>query len=62
MNRRRSLRLRVALAFAGFGALLSLVLTAGIWYAAHDVSRRLMDESLKAEMEDYMARRARNPH
>jgi signal transduction histidine kinase len=61
MPRRPSLRLRVAAAFAGLGALLSLLLTAGIWYAAHDVSRRLMDQTLKAELEDYMARRARNP-
>jgi signal transduction histidine kinase len=61
MSRRRSLRLRVAMAFAGLGALLSLLLTVGIWFAAHDVSRRLMDQTLKAELEDYMARRARNP-
>lgn len=61
MNRRRSLRFRVAIAFAGLGALLSLLLTVGIWFAAHDVSRRLMDQTLKAELEDYMARRARNP-
>jgi signal transduction histidine kinase len=62
MNRRPSLRLRVALAFAGMGAALSLLLTMGIWFAAHDVSQRLMDQTLKAELEDYMARRARNPN
>lgn len=62
MRRRHSLRLRVALAFAGMGALLSLLLTMGIWFAAHDVSQRLMDQTLKAELEDYMARRARNPN
>ncbi len=62
MRRRRSLRFRVAFAFAGLGAVLSLLLTAGIWFAAHDVSRRLMDQTLKAELEDYMARRARNPN
>jgi signal transduction histidine kinase len=61
MARRHSLRRRVALAFAGLGAVLSLLLTAGIWLAAHDVSRRLIDQTLKAELEDYMARRARNP-
>ena len=59
--RRRSLRFRVAAAFAGFGVLLSLLLTAVIYFAAHDVSRRLMDQTLRAELEDYMARRARNP-
>lgn len=61
MSRRPSLRLRVALAFAGMGAALSLLLTTGIWFAARDVSQRLMDQTLKAELEDYMARRARNP-
>lgn len=62
MARRPSLRLRVALAFAGLGAALSLLFALGIWYAAHDVSQRLMDETLEAELADYMARRARNPH
>jgi signal transduction histidine kinase len=61
MRRRRSLRIRVALAFAGLGALLSLMLALGIYYAAHDVSQRLMDETLDAELADYMARHARNP-
>lgn len=62
MPRRHSLRLRVAFAFAGLGAVLSLLLTGGIWFAAHDVSQRLMDQTLQAELEDYMARRARNPY
>ncbi len=62
MSRRHSLRLRVAFAFAGMGAVLSLLLTVGIWFAAHDVSQRLMDQTLRAELEDYMARRARNPN
>ena len=43
------------------GAALSLLLSLGIWFATHDVSQRLMDQTLKAELEDYMARRARNP-
>lgn len=61
MARRPSLRLRVAIAFATLGAGLSLLLCVGIWFAALDVSQRLMDQTLKAELEDYMARRARNP-
>ncbi len=61
MARRHSLRFRVATAFAGLGAALSLLLTAGIWFAARDVSQRLMDQTLTAELDDYMARRARNP-
>lgn len=62
MARRHSLRIRVAAAFAGLGASLALLLIAGIWFAAHDVSQRLMDQTLKAELEDYMARRTRNPN
>lgn len=62
MRRRHSLRFRVAAAFAGLGALLSLLFALGIWLAAHDVSQRLMDQTLTAELDDYMARRARNPH
>lgn len=61
MARRHSLRVRVAIAFAVLGATLSLLLIAGIWFAAHDVSQRLMDQTLRAELEDYMVRRARNP-
>lgn len=61
MRRRHSLRFRVAFAFAAFGALVSLLLAAGLYLAAHDVGQRLMDETLKAELDDYMARRARNP-
>ena len=62
MRRRRSLRFRVAAAFASLGAFLSLLFAIGIWFAAHNVSQRLMDQTLKAELDDYMARRARNPH
>jgi signal transduction histidine kinase len=61
MRRRRSLRFRVAAAFAALGALLSFLFAGGIWLAAHDVSRRLMDETLEAELADYMSRHARNP-
>ena len=62
MRRRHSLRFRVAAAFAGLGAFLSLMFALGIWFAARDVSQRLMDQTLTAELDDYMARRARNPN
>lgn len=58
----RSLRLRVAFAFAWFGALISLLLATGLYLSARDLGTRLMDETLNAELEDYLARRARNPH
>jgi hypothetical protein len=62
MSRRRSLRRRLTLAFASLGAVLSLLFAAGIWLAAHDVSQRLIDQTLRDELDDYTARRTRNPH
>ena len=62
MRRRTSLRRRAAFAFACFGAGVSLLLAVALYYSAHDVGQRLMDETLRAEMEDYMARRWRNPY
>jgi len=59
---RSSLRYRVAFSFAWFGALVSLLLAIGLYFSAHDLGKRLIDETLQAEMEDYLARRARNPH
>lgn len=61
MFRLRSLRARVALYFAGFGALLSLVMAVMVYQSAHDLSVRLVDETLTAELDDYIARRGRNP-
>ncbi len=61
MHHRSSLRLRVAAAFAWFGGLVSLLLAAGLYLAAHDAGQRLIDETLRAELDDYMARRQRNP-
>lgn len=61
MRRRLSLRLRVAATFAVFGAVVSLLLAAGLYAAAHDVGQRLIDETLRAELDDYIARHARNP-
>jgi signal transduction histidine kinase len=58
---RRSLRFRLAVTFALFGALLSLLLSTGVFVAAHGQTERLIDETLRAELEDFMARRARNP-
>jgi signal transduction histidine kinase len=58
----RSLRFRLALTFVWFGALTSLLLTVGLSFAAHNVGERLVDETLRAELDDYIARRSRNPH
>jgi len=55
------LRGRVALVFAGFGALISLIMTVALYQGAHDLGQRLIDETLSAELDDYIARRERNP-
>lgn len=58
---KRGIRSKLALTFVGFGALLSLLLTLGLSLAAHNLGERLMDETLHAELDDYIARRMRNP-
>lgn len=58
---RHNLHLRLAATFALFGVLVSLLLAAGILVAARQASDRLMDETLRGELDDYLARRARNP-
>ena len=60
--RRHSFRFRVAFNFAWFGALVSLLLSVGVYFFAHDSGQRLMDETLWAEMQDYLARLEHNPH
>ena len=62
MRFKRSLRHRVGLAFALFGGLVSLLLAAVLSFSVRDMERHLLDEALTAELQDYMARRARNPH
>lgn len=60
-NLRHSLRFKLALTFAAFGAMVSLLLSLGLSFAAHNLGEHLMDETLRAEMDDYISRRARNP-
>ena len=57
----RSLRFRAATAFAAVGGAISLTLAVGLYIGALDAGERLIDETLSAEMQDYQARRARNP-
>ncbi|MDR9437607.1 MAG: HAMP domain-containing sensor histidine kinase [Thiohalophilus sp.] len=61
MRFQHSLRYRVAVGFAALSSLVSLLFAATLYFAAHDVSQRLIDETLTAELDDYMARRERNP-
>lgn len=60
--RQASLHGRVALFFALFGAVLSLAMAFMLHQSAHELGQRLIDETLSAELDDYLARRERNPH
>jgi len=55
-------RFRLALTFAFFGAMVSLLLSTGLSFTAHNLGERLIDETLRAELEDYISRRSRNPN
>lgn len=57
-----SLRNRVAIAFALFGAVVSLSLAVTIYISSHNLESRLIDDTLTAELDDYITRRARNPN
>ncbi|WP_130471199.1 sensor histidine kinase [Candidatus Magnetaquicoccus inordinatus] len=61
MRRPRNLRFRVALAFAGFGAVVSTILGMVMLLTTHDLGQRLIDDILTAELDDFFARRSRNP-
>ncbi|MCG6967616.1 MAG: HAMP domain-containing histidine kinase [Chromatiaceae bacterium] len=61
MSARRSLRNRVAVTLAVFGAVVSLTLATVIYFVSHDLERRLIDDTLTAELDDLIERRQRNP-
>ena len=61
-NFSHSFRFRLALTFAVFGAMVSLLLSTGLSFTAHNLGDRLIDETLRAELEDYISRRSRNPN
>lgn len=55
------LRLRVMVGFALISGSASLVLGSWVYLTFRDLDRRLIDEALTAEVQDYRARLARNP-
>lgn len=57
-----SLRTRIALTFSVFGALVSMVLAVSIYLASHNLESQLIEDTLVAELDDYIDRRARNPN
>ena len=61
-SRHNSLRFKLALTFAIFGAMISLLLSLGLSFITHRLGENLMDETLRAEIDGYISRRARNPN
>ena len=57
-----SLRFKLALTFAIFGTLISLLLALGVSFSARSLNDNLVDETLMAEIDGYISRRARNPN
>lgn len=57
----RNLRHRVAFSVALFSGVVSLLLAISLYWATDDLSKRLIDETLTAELDDLMARHERNP-
>jgi signal transduction histidine kinase len=55
------LRLRVMIGFALISGSVSLVLGSWVYFTFRDLDRRLIEEALTAEVEDYRVRLARNP-
>ena len=60
-NFQRSFRSKLAFAFALFGVLISLILSIGLFVTTHQLGIRLMDETLSAEIDDFLSRRQLNP-
>lgn len=56
-----SLRSRLAITLAIFGGMVSLILATIIYIASADLEARLIDDTLNAELDDFIARRHRNP-
>ncbi|VAW69383.1 hypothetical protein MNBD_GAMMA09-2856 [hydrothermal vent metagenome] len=56
-----SLRKRLAVSLAIFGGIVSLMLASIIYLASADLEARLIDDTLNAELDDFIARRHRNP-
>lgn len=56
-----SLKNRLSITLAVFGGLVSLALATIIYIASHDLEARLIDDTLTAELDDYVERHQRNP-
>lgn len=55
MRYRQSLRHRITLSFLLFGALLSIVIAAGVYFAVEDIEEQLLEDGLRAELEHFLS-------
>ncbi len=60
MLHKNSLRFQAAVAFALFGALISVVLSGVLYWTVKDAGSKLMQETLQAELDDTVARHERD--
>jgi signal transduction histidine kinase len=61
MRNSRSLRNRISISLALFSSTVSIALATIIYLASVDIEDSLIDDTLNAELDDYIARRHRNP-
>jgi len=61
MNYKQSLRHRINLSFILFGALLSLTITIGVYFALEDIEVELVEESLQSELDYFLNQEDRPP-
>ena len=61
MHYKQSLRHRINLSFLLFGALLSLTITVGVYFAVEDIEVELVEESLQSELDYFLNQQDRPP-
>jgi signal transduction histidine kinase len=61
MHYKQSLRHRINLSFILFGALLSLTITIGVYFAVEDIEVELVEESLQSELDYFLNQQDRPP-
>ncbi len=61
MNYKQSLRRRINLSFLLFGALLSLTITIGVYFAIEDIEVELVEKSLQSELDYFLNQKNKPP-
>ncbi len=61
VNYKQSLRRRIGLSFLLFGALISLTISVGVYFAVEDIEVELVEESLQSELDFYLSHANKAP-